>query len=190
MTNAHRFFTVVSLLICFSTFLYGQEKADHEFTIGYGILSTNEMVKDVGNGISTLFSFGTTSIETKSTGALNLAYKYAVSQKFKIGAVLASEKLTDVIQGTFSSASEEVHHTYTTIAIESDIRYILKENFQMYSGIGIGYTVVSSGEYDQSNYMNFHLNAIGVRIGRVVALRLELGIGYKGVLNGGISVQI
>ena len=180
-----------SFLLLINARIYGQEKGDHEFTIGYGVTSTNKMANDVAGSFSGLFSLVTSSMETRSSGAFHLGYKYAVSKKIKIGAVVAHEELVDEFRNTYFSQSGEFSYGYTTIAIESDVRYILKENFQMYSGLGLGYSIMSSDSYDdQTNYMNFHLSAIGIRIGTVVALRLELGIGYKGILNGGISVQI
>lgn len=191
MNRFNQYLATICLLLVINSISYSQYQGDHEITIGLGTISTNKMVQDVSSGFSTLMTFGTSTYEISSSGAINIGYKYAATKRFKIGVVIAHEKIQKTYSSIFSrSSGDRSTSRYVTAAVESDVRYIVKPAFQMYSGLGIGYTMIDSGNYDGENYVNFHFNAIGLRIGKTVALRMELGVGYKGVFNAGLSIQI
>ncbi|TAJ12849.1 hypothetical protein DMA11_10965 [Marinilabiliaceae bacterium JC017] len=74
-----------------------------------------------------------------------------------------------------------------------DFEYLHHPKFRMYSGINIAFTSQSNtykkeGElvFDDLDYgLNFHVNLLGVTIGKDYGLSTELGFGYKGLLNFG-----
>jgi len=52
------------------------------------------------------------------------------------------------------------------------------------------YTRASSDFADNSGgHFTFQVNAVGVRVGKAIAGVVEVGIGYKGILNLGFSYQ-
>lgn len=65
----------------------------------------------------------------------------------------------------------------------------------MYSGAGLGYSVINESykgtteSGSTSGLLNFQLNLAGIRVGKTVALKMEFGFGYKGVINGGLSIR-
>lgn len=70
----------------------------------------------------------------------------------------------------------------------------------MYSGFGLGYTFsnekLSPNQSDvqsmssKNSSFNFQVIGAGVRIGRKIAGFAELGFGYEGIINLGISYQL
>jgi hypothetical protein len=81
-------------------------------------------------------------------------------------------------------------------AVELDYHWVMRPGFQLYSGAGFGVKVRSGTYTDGSETVTetkalpaFHLNAIGLRVGKKVGLFAELGIGYKGILAIGVNGQ-
>jgi hypothetical protein len=71
---------------------------------------------------------------------------------------------------------------------------------QLYSGVGLGLTIWQqklasndpklSGQDATELMFNFHLNAIGLRVGKALGASLELGVGAKGIINAGLSYRL
>ena len=73
----------------------------------------------------------------------------------------------------------------------------------MYSGLGAGYAFGkttfklgdalefknTNNDNSKINYFTFHVTALGFRVGKKLAAFAELGVGYKGIINGGLSYQ-
>ncbi len=71
----------------------------------------------------------------------------------------------------------------------------------MYSGVGLGLALVKSdfalgpdlmlkGKNGESTqYFTGQLTAVGFRVGKTLAGFAELGFGYKGIVNAGLSYQ-
>ena len=82
-----------------------------------------------------------------------------------------------------------------TVGVGTDYRYISRNIFQMYSGVSVAYTsenVKSSGSYnspDTNGFVNYQFNVLGFRVGKKFAGFAELGYGYKGIINAGVSYQ-
>ena len=68
----------------------------------------------------------------------------------------------------------------------------------MYSGIGLGYAFMKdkyttddgSDEIKNSGEFAFHINAFGVRFGKNIGGYVEVGYGYKGLVNLGVSFKL
>lgn len=89
---------------------------------------------------------------------------------------------------------------YYTFAFQCDYRYVNSGMVQMYSGIGLGYAYVKesldpsneeqSVTHNSFNDFAYQINLIGLRLGRKYGGFLELGYGYKGIVNLGFSLQL
>lgn len=178
-----------------------QEKGISEVKAGYGYFTSTQTIYDFGEMFQFVFSFDNESYENeKSTGAIYFGYNYAVSDRFTIGGVFAYEQ----INADTKSGNDKVgkmKSTFYTVAIESCYHYFLKENFSMYSGLGLGYSfgntnfVPSSSSIEKpfknnANTPNFHITGFGVKFGKKFGGFAEVGFGYKGLINAGISLKL
>ncbi len=186
------------ILCCFKP-LIAQEKGTSEFSLGYGLATSTQLMYDISDIFVNVFTFGSATFENeKSTGAINFGYKYSIGDHFSLGAAFAYEQITNDAKSG-NDLIGKTTNTFYTIAIESNIRYVSKEHFQMYSGLGLGYTAgmqdftssdPSESDSDDSVHLfNLQITGLGVRAGNAFGGFAEVGLGYKGILNLGISYQ-
>ena len=180
-----------------SVYAFGQDKGTNDIGAGVGLLSSNEFLNDVSILVVSGASAGYTTYANASiTPAISVFYKNAIKDNWFLYAdgIYQSSK-EDVLVNDVKNG--DVSHTYLTFGFGTEYHYINKEWFQMYSGASIGYTVQysnytgSSEDFEDNNdgYFNFQVNAVGFRVGKALAATLELGVGYKGVANLGVSYQ-
>lgn len=190
--------SVLLILSCMHP-LMAQEKGSSEFSLGYGLATSTQFVYDIGDMWGSIFTLGNVTYDReKSSGAIHLGYKYSIGNKFTLGAVFVYEQVNNDVKSGNDLLGKNVNRFYT-LALESDFRYISKEKFQMYSGLGLGYTfgnqdfeASAATEQDadyQVHLINFQITGIGVRVGKSFGGFAELGFGYKGIINLGISYQ-
>ena len=87
--------------------------------------------------------------------------------------------------------------SFVTFGVGTEYHYVNADWFQMYSGLSVGYTFQtlnyngSSSDFEDGSdsYFNFQVNALGFRFGKEFAGFLELGVGYRGIANVGVSYQ-
>jgi hypothetical protein len=161
--------------------------------------STPEIIDAFTGILSYPASLGIISTSNlKSTGAMHINYKFAIENKWILGATTGFSDTTQDISVNNAVIGEQKYRALT-FAIESDYRYISNPSFQIYSGLGAGITI-NKGEFepnstketsihDNSSYFNYKVTALGLRVGKKLAGFLELGFGYKGILSAGISYQ-
>jgi hypothetical protein len=183
--------------VLFSTAGFGQTRRN-DLSLQFGVLS-NDQVTDI---------FGDTGLIVIPLGSYNkrdmtfsgvpfLTYHYSANDRFGFGGAIgyysASGALVasgdDVVVGDFREKS------YIG-AVELDYHWIMKPGFQLYSGAGFGVKVRHGSYVDGTDTDTetkalpaFHLNAIGLRLGKKVGFFAELGIGYKGILAFGLNGQ-
>ncbi|MEH0155888.1 hypothetical protein V6R21_17210 [Limibacter armeniacum] len=187
----------IVMLLCANFSAIAQEKGTSEFVIGIGGLTSNDLLNDISNLIVTGTSVGNVNYSNTSTfGAVYLGYRYTIVDRWVLGLAFVYQQVKEDVKVNGSDAGE-AKYGYYTVGIESDYRYISREAFQMYSGIGVGFTF-QDDKYDGSSsdiadsddrYFNFQINALGFRFGKAFGGFLELGYGYKGVVNAGVSYQ-
>lgn len=93
------------------------------------------------------------------------------------------------------TTTSKIERACYTVASELDFRYIRKEKFTMYSLIGLGYTFVDdhsepteTGERLE-NHFDMHVSFLGFRYGKDLGGFIELGAGYKGLINFGMNYR-
>ncbi|AMO19834.1 outer membrane beta-barrel protein [Flavobacterium columnare] len=190
----------MSLIVLLSSFFSttAQEKGTSELRISYGIVSTNGIINTVTNILTAPASLGTIEIDNKvSTGVFTLEYNYAILNKLNLGLDLAYETFESDILSNGKVINKQ-NEEDITLALKSNYNYLSNDNFRLYSGLGVGYTLIrnktnelsSEGlSFDNSNRFNFQITGIGFRYGKKLGISAEVGLGYKGILNGGISYQ-
>jgi hypothetical protein len=173
-------------------------QSKHEVSLGFGFGTTNEFNGSTSSTISDLFSAllmtDSYSENVKYSPAWHVGYKTFLTskQKLAVGATFAYQS----VKGDYSYGSQkagDLHRNFYTIAAEADYRYIKKEKFHLYSGLGFGYTfsnetlspISGSEKKTSSGNVDFQLIGIGARYGSNVGGFIELGFGYKGMICAG-----
>ncbi|OWP84455.1 hypothetical protein BWK59_05185 [Flavobacterium davisii] len=194
-------FKKIGLLLLLSSFFNSnaQEKRTSEFRVSYGVVSTNSIINTVTDILTTPATLGAITVDNKiSSGVFTISYSYALVDKLNLGLDLAYEAfVSDVISnGKIVNKQKEDD---ITLALKSDYNYLSKNKFRLYSGLGIGYTLIKNRtndlsshglSFDNSSRFNFQITGIGFRYGGKLGISAEAGLGYKGILNAGISYQL
>lgn len=188
--------TILLAVLFISTIVFGQEKGTRDLSINVGIVTSNGFL----NSVETMFSDVISNVKTKNdkeaTPAIGITYKYAVKDNWFVYAdgVYQVYK-ADLVTG--NTEIGDVNHTYLTLGLGTEYHYIVKDIFQMYSGGSIAFTSQSSKfktssssiKDNSDSFLNFQVNVFGFRVGKRLAATLELGYGYKGIVNLGVSYQ-
>ncbi|MFP4488176.1 MAG: hypothetical protein ACLFN1_02630 [Bacteroidales bacterium] len=170
---------------------------DHEFTVGVGFVTTDQVLGvfiDIFRALGTLGNVYSDNVNY--TGALYLNYKYFFTPRFAAGLSV----LTDKARGDLVNDDDQVLGSFNrralTLAPEVSLSYVNRKSFRMYGMIGAGYTFgreKSTNDLGEDNYtssynhINFQLSPLGLRLGKQIGAFAEIGFGYKGILNIGIS---
>ncbi|MFT4830713.1 MAG: hypothetical protein ACI815_000349, partial [Psychroserpens sp.] len=100
----------------FINFTQAQTKGTSQIGIGYGAFSLYEYVSMVFEDV-------------ESKGIASVHYKYAVKDRFMIGAAISYEELkgnTNDVLVFFGAEDKEREFTNITFALETDYRYVSK----------------------------------------------------------------
>lgn len=189
--------SIILLIATSNNKLFAQD-SKHDISVSYGVLTNDQFLDFYSDLFIDIFTLGyETTDNTKELGGIFITYKN-IAHKFNWGitagydAILSSDiKDKDTLVG-------KGYSNRITIALEGDYRYINKDIFQMYSGLGLGYTFrkdtynpdIGPEQTNNINHFNFQLTAVGVRFGKSLGGFMELGFGYKGILNFGLSYQL
>jgi hypothetical protein len=166
-----------ALLMIFSFSRTQAQCKKSEVALGYGYYSFYSFVNHGMNDAP----------YSTSSGSFALTYRYYVSRQVTIGLGLGYEDISS--WGSFF-----------TIAPEVTVAYLDTRNDQvrvrLYGSVSAGVSVLTDnvvglGEADESGLKPwaFQATPIGMRIGRQFAGFIELGLGYKGLIHGGIEVR-
>lgn len=175
--------------------LQAQSPGHSEISLSYGVLSTDDIGNIFGEIISSIAGF-----ETKNeqyNGIINAGYRYLILNRFLVGGTISYEK-SKADAYVLGSKVGTQHNTYMTLAAEANYQYVSTRVFQMYSGFGIGFTQARANlqrtdnnpdTNSRHNHINFQFTLAGFRVGNTLGAFGELGFGYKGVVNGGVSLR-
>lgn len=207
------------LVVCsVSTFVNAQDKTDpikpdvfigHEVILGHGILPANQLFASLGPADYS---------NSTATGAISLTYRYHISRVISVGLAAMYEHedgtwrtgtglLLSIFGGSYQFYGN-FSRTCITIAPEVTFNYgdVADGMLRFYGMFGAGFTFKQQNAYlTGSNDPNFsiegtvprfapmHLNMqltpFGMRYGKALGGFVELGCGYKGIFNYGITYR-
>ncbi|MDI6844822.1 MAG: hypothetical protein QME28_01665 [Candidatus Saccharicenans sp.] len=186
---------VVMMIFSLAGPAYSQQKR-HEFSAGYGTVTTSQIVDIFTNVILISLTLGEAAkVDNKYPGAFVFSYKYSGGSRLGLGLTFAADRASGNLAMSGNPVGTYTENYYTG-ALEIDFRYINRENFCLYSGLGAGVTV-RKGEYRYSDteksssaYPVVQVTLLGFRLGNRIALFGEVGGGYKGVVHGGVRITL
>ncbi len=126
------------------------------------------------------------------TGMAMLSYRYYTGGCTSIGiAVGMNEFSTETHRNAVKISSAK--YTGVTLATEFRLNYANGKKFRGYGYAGGGISLlderVDNGGRRKSSAFDFQFVPIGISIGERLAAFVELGVGYKGILTGGLSYR-
>ncbi|MCB0495834.1 MAG: hypothetical protein KDC79_06840 [Cyclobacteriaceae bacterium] len=189
---------LAAVLMVFGTHLLSaQDKGTNEIGIGAGFATTNDFINLTTHLIVSGGSLGNdTYANTTFAPAFGVIYKKAISDRWLFYADGYYQGISqDVLVNDVKVG--DVKETFLTVGFGTDYHYVSSDLVQLYSGVAVAYTSQSSdytgasSDFEDGNdgFFNFQLNAIGLRVGKALAGYAELGVGYKGIANIGVSYQ-
>lgn len=195
MRNLKNLFIAIALM-CMSQLSFSQEHFN-EISFNYGLATTD----DVSTAFGTIFEeivydmFGdSTQYGNSSTGVFLFTYQHQFSKIISAGPVFGYEMLETDVTYNKETLGTIKHNTFT-LAIEGRVDYLNKEYFGMYLGLGVGATIIKTksssdgtdvSDVDPDSHFNFHVTALGFRVGKQFGGTAELGYGYRGIANVGL----
>jgi hypothetical protein len=183
---------------------YGYITRDN-FLNGFGRISRkliiNDSLKYRLNSADAYKLFGTDKSvgygTLKSSGAFFGSYRHTVLPWLSVGLTAGFEKETKDLQIGGNAVGLYTRYVIT-IAPELQARYYHKGLTTMYGALGIGntfvneqYTSLTSDKHIDAtdNYAGFQVSPIGLKVGKKLSGFGEIGFGYKGVVQLGISYK-
>jgi hypothetical protein len=146
----------------------------------------------------------------ESSGPIEIGFKYFLSDKWSIGLMYNSSSATtekiNVNDGIGNDYDYSFGVSFNTFLTQVDYTWKNDEKYSLYSGVGLGYVdvtadvnlTVNSGTASESitfsaaeSTVAYHLTFIGANSRLIGGLGVyaELGYGYNGIFNGGLSYK-
>ena len=195
-----------TMLLLLPFALFAQDiPGDQELSVSYGLTSGTDVI----NGFllhrgSPSFDRGNYNSATSKTGDIFLTYRYFINRRLDIGITAGFEAVSfdnyDNARPPIYTSSYKA--TVTTIAAELKPVYYNGRIVQLYGlmGVGVRYyaqkevAFYTTPENKVGNTPGFFFNSqwtpIGIRAGKGLSGFLELGFGYKGLINVGASYKL
>lgn len=157
-------------------------------------MKLNEQTQEVHAGyvigsLPRLFSniFNEDEKITDYLGAFSFGYRHEFKKRWGIGGTIVIERFD---LSTDTSPNDRMNAFY--IMPDGRYYYLSNKRFKLYSGINAGIAVIDEKEDNNSTLsatFAFHVNLIGVRVGRKLGAFCDLGVGYRGTVNLGASFR-
>lgn len=193
--NFPQFKTIIlsGLISCIQMSAKAQDKGKSELNIGAGIMASENAATDLvllwGSAV-----FNNPQELRVTRASWSITYKYHVSERFAIGGSSVYNPTPDRwILGFDYDDDDQWKSRSLTTAAEATLFWVKGKDFQFYGTGGVGFFAKRRTLYDTQVETKwgttFQATPVGLRMGNKVGVFMELGYGYKGVFNGGLSIR-
>ena len=192
-----RFIFLLVIVMCFTPHLRAQTRQwDQEISLGFGFKSGTEIL---GFGFIAANSTDDNDYkETANKGMYFASYRGYVASHVALGITVGTQFFSFNHFTDYSGITPDFQFNgnVTTIAFEVKLVYprINLQYFQLYALMGVGYSFFSetATPYQTlpSRFFNSQWTPLGLYFGDNFGGFVELGFGYKGLLNAGIAYRI
>lgn len=192
------------IFISFSIFSqdYYRSYDHHDIMIGYGQFIPDQFKSVNTSMLNDLFPDQRYVRDNYSSmGAIFITYRHIFKNELFLWGITAGVSNSKSEIYNVGQYEGELTRQFYTFAIELNYRYVNQGPIQVYSGIGVGFTygtetlipppeMLTIATTNNISNIAYQINAVGVRLGKKYAGFIELGYGYKGIINVGFSVQL
>lgn len=182
---------------------YERSYDHHDISISYSLFHPDQFQKVNTPMLDEMFEVNSdryTRDNYSSWGGVFLTYRHIFKNELFMWGITAGYSSSQSEIYSVGQFAGDLERTFITAAIEWEYRYVNQGPVQVYSGVGLGFTYgteefTSGNPGFESNTgdisgIAYQVNAVGVRYGKKFGGYLELGYGYKGLLNLGLSLQL
>lgn len=184
-----------AMLVCLHCLLIhplqAQDKGKQELNVSGGMLPTEDAVSGT---FALLFNLLLRTPEDMKFSGLagSVTYKYHISERVALGGSTVYNARADQTLPDFLTDNRWKRRSVSN-AGEITLFWVKQPVFQFYSTFGGGFFVRRSTFYESQTETNFgytlQASPVGIRAGKKVAGFMEMGFGYKGLLNVGLSMR-
>lgn len=194
-----RIIFILFLLSLLPYLLYSQ-KLKNEISAGYGVLSMQEGFHGFGRAFAGAFFFNPGDVKLNySTGPAIISYSRVINKDLTAGFSFSYTKVSSQISYLWTH-SDTTRFTTQFYTVMGKMQYTYTkpdEIVQVYSGLAWGASFFNTvnnypdrtSDTEDGSYFAFHFNILGIRVGQNFAGFMELGLGFNGLINGGVSVK-
>jgi hypothetical protein len=201
MKCINKIIILILIIFLFPLSLRSQEKKQipipkHNIYGGYGVGTIPDMANMFEGLASVMVTLGYSQIKDKNySGSFFIGYSNNLTEQFALDLKVGYQSYTSIIYNSGIKVGNQNDNYYTFIA-GFNIQYSNKNFFRTYSGLDVGIFFdhqkeIYNGKEKEKNrtYLGYQVTVFGLRAGGNVGGFIELGIGYMGILSGGISAM-
>jgi len=178
-------------------------KGQLDVSVSYGVITGDQVAQQFSTG-DNANSSGNNKTLTYNSGATFFSARYFLFNRLAIGLCygVTNERGQYADRTNPSFIASTYKQGITTIAMELYYIYSFRKYFEVYTLLGIGPAFINTQTTAYAapnatgvittaaeNNLKAQYSPIGVRFGGKLGGFVELGIGYKGVISGGVSYK-
>lgn len=192
----------LTFLICllFSRGSYAQDGYKHDIQLGAGLRTSEYAALEGYINLFMILILKETITPFERGNGLYGTYRYRITRRISAG-LTAGATLLNTREPVFDHSGTPGDYRYVSalLAAEAQFHYIDRPRWSLYgiAGAGLGRTsarnsgaVTNTVEKSRYPLATIQVTPIGVRYGKTVGIFAELGYGYKGILNTGVSLRL
>lgn len=188
---------IISSLFASTTDMKAQYNG-HEFEVGVGVWSSNDIIFALADMMVSAIPNDVNIKESSSIGAFHVGYKYLFTERFGLGGTFTYGREKSNGYHSAGDFAGNLKRNHYTLGVEADFKYYQHGIFDIYGLAGLGVTyfnqsyvpVNGAKSKDDKWHPNLQLTPIAVKMGNAFGVFVELGIGYKGILNAGLFLRL
>ncbi len=198
--NVFQSTSLALFIACSPLALMAQQRAgDQDISLSYGIVSGTDIVRGISGKGRPDLDHTEYDVQTSNTGNIFATYRYSLMSRLSLGVTAGIESFTyDAYHNELMVTSYEASHkaTVATLAFEAKPVYFNGNLIQLYGLAGVGGRYYHETSSNGTNtyppptiFVNTQWTPIGVSVGHALSGYMELGVGYKGLISGGICYK-
>jgi hypothetical protein len=187
--NSVIYLSALFIFLCAPRLVYSQGSQNEIYT-AYGAASIQEIASLLDDIVIIPFTAG--DFEINSTfGPVIGGYQRKLSNNLTFGI----EGSYNSFQKTYNIAGVKfsIKSTFITGMLHTSYVYNPSNSVQFYSGVSAGISSFTqkddSSRSESKTILAYHVNALGIKAGKNAGAFLEIGMGWNGIINGGIFIK-
>lgn len=168
-----------------------QRLHQHEIQISCGPLARPQLLEDFVTSFVGIF-FGETGPELEFSTFYAATYRYQAHRRMSIG-VTSGITNGSTFKTDYSHLKSFYKHTNGTMAFETEFIIADRPIVKLYAITALGVHVIRVKDHVQTKtyaWPTCQITPFGIRYGRKLGAFAEIGYGYKGIVNFGLSARL